>query len=220
MSEQKGIKKKSTEMREFEKRLAHYALAGTAVLGLPLASQASIIAGVTQTGTASTDSGSPTLNVSFDNAAVTDFTITAGFTGASSYPYISVSGPATTFFVGSDSGVFNYYPTAFATQPLVTGSPLGGNNGLLLKLKGLSSKGNFPNNSSAFLGVVFQIGSQNYLGWADIQVAEEISDPTATLLSTGYYSTPLASPEPSSIALFALGATGLAVLRRRSNAAR
>jgi PEP-CTERM motif len=220
----RNTKVKSGQAGDFEKKLMRYALAGTAVLGLPMASQATIIPGITQTGTASTDEGSSTLNISFDNAAVTDFTLIAGFSTEGSYPYVSVSGPATTFFVGSQSGEFAFYPTAFAAAYPnpggVTSGPLGGNSGKLLKLKSSSTKGNFPNNSSAYLGVVFQIGNQNYLGWADIAISEETTDPTATLLSSAYLSTPLSSPEPSSIALFALGAAGLAVIRQRRNAAR
>ncbi len=99
-------------------------------------------------------------------------------------------------------------------------------------------KGPWPNDGSfRYLGVSFTDRGTNYLGW--IQLSAQVCDPscpvsntTSQVAATQVATNPFASftlvsgdieaatPEPSSIALLAMGAAGLAALRaRRKNAA-
>jgi len=66
--------------------------------------------------------------------------------------------------------------------------------------------------------VLFQRCGNTCEGWAEISV--DVTDPSgsATLIQTAYNTTPLV-PEPSSLALFALGAVGIAAVKKRRKAA-
>jgi len=81
-------------------------------------------------------------------------------------------------------------------------------------------------NQTRYEGVRFQIGGQTHYGW--IATSANISDTAVELRISGwaYESTPntaiqtgeagpVATPEPSSLALFALGAAGIAAVMRR-----
>ena len=193
-----------------DKKWVSYAMAGSAILGLPLLTQAQTI-----TATPGTPAS---LNVHFDDLSVTDFTINAEFESFNNGPLSPTvfvnSGLPTTSFLGTGSPL---YPIAFASVADVALGSLGPTttNGKLLKLNQSPIKtGNWQNNGDAWLGVVFDISGQQYLGWADIAVALNSDTASATLGATGFE---VLAPEPSSIALLALGATGLAVLRKRRN---
>lgn len=89
--------------------------------------------------------------------------------------------------------------------------------------------GPFASGEPGFLGLIFDAGDDLFPGWAEIRVDDIDS---ITLLGYAYEDTgmpirigdtgngepgpgPAPAPEPSTLALFALGATGLAALRRR-----
>jgi hypothetical protein len=98
-----------------------------------------------------------------------------------------------------------------------------GTRGLLAGKASSFSSGNWtPGNGNAFLGLEFLDGSnQVHYGWAELRVN---SDFTETLYRIGYETTANTTintpasivPEPSELALFAAGAAGLALLRKRS----
>jgi hypothetical protein len=244
------MKKKSKNSRslDFEKKLARYALAGTAIAGMPLF--ASGISNISVTATPQT--GNVPLNFSLDGGGDIDFTLFEGFNlqGANYSVYVGVSGPSTTNFFGSGYPYPNFpsYPSAFASSTAVTGavggSTVSGSNNKLLSLLVINEgpvpynryKGNFQNNQNAYLGMTYEASGNIYLGWADILISASnglgpaSSQPpqgsfqrsdalppsvTITIEDSGSQLLSSATPEPSSIALFALGAAGLAALRTR-----
>ena len=92
-----------------------------------------------------------------------------------------------------------------------------------------SSSGSVPNNSSSYIGLEFTRNGQTYYGWADI--ATYVSDGSAqeVLLGYAYDSAPgegimagetanNVTPEPPTLALFALGAVGVLAFSRRRKA--
>jgi hypothetical protein len=113
-------------------------------------------------------------------------------------------------------------------------------NGTLSKTNNNDSSFNdypFPNDSKqfAYLGVEFQdpsLGDGTYYGWISVSAQ---TDAIATVNGWAFNNTPnscigagqtsgtcadATAPEPSSLALFALGAAGLAAVRARRKAAR
>lgn len=214
---------------DFDRVFVRYAVAGSAVIGLPLLAPAQTLTPTT----ISTVAGPTTVAVSFDGGP-TDFTLGVSYDqqlgSASVYAY----GPQTTSFLGPlPDPPFPGYPTAFTSSGAVFDDAFGtsASSGTLLKAAGNQSySGNWysAQNQTAYLGVLFQDNGVQYLGWADIMAqatvpqvptAQELSVPaepsaSATIESIGYEQV---APEPASIALLALGAAGLALLRKRRN---
>jgi hypothetical protein len=91
---------------------------------------------------------------------------------------------------------------------------------------GFSNSGWAEDPSAGFLGVRFDIGGNTHFGFVEIEVDTSANSNggainSPTVLSYGYETTPDAPvgvPEPSSLGLLALGASGIAALRRRRNA--
>lgn len=218
---------------DFDKAFVRYAVAGSAVLGLPLLAPAQVTT-TPQTLTVNSTTTTQSLPVSFDGIA-TDFTLGLNYNG--SYPSIYVTPGTTASFLGSAG-----YPTAFPSAGAVpggSGSTFVGPGTLVYKLTKAQFDvrgedippygGNWAfANDDSWLGVLFDSNGVQYLGWAQISTqmtsgsaqslitnSSDIESATATLESIGYE---LATPEPASIALLALGAAGLLLLRKRRSA--
>lgn len=98
--------------------------------------------------------------------------------------------------------------------------------------EGKFSGGNFGSAGDKFLGLKFDISGQAHFGWAELSVSQNDGAITAQLLGDAYEAcpnTPIAAgatssgpcsvpstvPEPGTLGLLALGATGLFALRRK-----
>ncbi len=168
--------------------------------------------------------------VSLDGSA-TDFNITVNATAPGTN--VEVSPLNGTLFVGDSN-----YPFALSEGlPILSGSP----TTTATKLTGYGPeglKGNWSNGGApAYLGVEFQISGETHFGWAEISASVgELGGASAELISYAYndvaydgtnlYESSIAAgdlttatPEPSSRALYAIGAAGILALRRRRRAA-
>ena len=199
---------KETGTLDFERRLVRYALAGSAVLGVPAVSQASTLP-------VSVTAGN-NYPVSFDKTQ-TDFTLNASTSVVNDVFVDAVNGAE---FVASGT-----YPTALNQGAYIySGSPTatGGTLSVLIS----SYKGHWSNTGSpAYLGVVFNRTSATYYGWAEIEAFVNTGGASADLIAYSYNPTAgqgieagqvfSATPEPSTLALYAFGAAGILALRRR-----
>ena len=206
---------------EFEKRLVRYAMAGSAVLGVPAVSHASTIL-FQSVNQPITTSNSP-FAVSFDGSA-TDFTIAASEIGVQGVQAYVQNGSV---FLG---------PAGFNPLALAMGAEIYANStttsiGKLATVYNSGYYGNWPHTGSpAYLGVVFQISGATHVGWAQIATSVSSAMSSAELIDYAYNTVAYdgtnavessiaagetGTPEPSSLALYALGAAGILALRRR-----
>jgi hypothetical protein len=214
-----------------EKKLAAYALAGGAALLSATPAQAALIVITPDTPIAisvATDEQPQQYLLDMDSDGVDDF----GFFVLSlidpdpDYPgqfdSVLVSGLDYNYIAGTTDGC-NCYPiaTRFTTIPGALAS-----NPTLYKAKLLSRYtydgvpelyGNWENSlaSRGLIGVNFLLGnSVPVQGFIDVSV--EFGSASLTIHQWGW-DTDAPVPEPSTMAMFALGAVGIAALRRRRN---
>ncbi len=203
---------------DFEKKLIRYALMGGAALAVPAVSYATPIVTFENT----TILGNSSLPVDLDG--VLAFTLQTYV--SSSEAEVSVTGPGTTQFVGlPPGGPFQAYAGALGGNTLISSSSDFTVATAPTKLSKWESHylatGYWNPDGEAFLGLQFQVSGVTHYGFALIQI--NVNDPSAsaTLIETGYESsanagiTTPAIPEPSTLALFALGAAGILAIKRR-----
>jgi hypothetical protein len=255
------VKSGGSAARQFDRKLARYALAGSALLAAPMAADAEIVfSGPVD----EVVSNGGYLSVSFDKSAETDFTLTAELYNSGGGYYATAEGYT---FVGSDSaGVtigavtgnigpstylptvgymsLNYYETYYDDVEKYRSYQYScghSNFGRTDYCTGYSyyyveegpyveSGGVLPIDSGSpyYLGFDFTRSGNTFYGWAQVETYVTANSAEVELIDYAYNNTPstpiLAGdeaspvPEPSSIALFAMGAAGLAVLRRRTQA--
>ena len=118
-------------------------------------------------------------------------------------------------------------PAALAAGALI--DPVNGTFGTNGKLSSpVTGKGNFPVNGEAYLGFYFTEADGLHAGWADLAMAGTTDGTNASVTVNSYAyendpNTPIlagqtvaaATPEPTSLSLIAMGAAGIAELRRR-----
>ncbi len=206
----------------FERKLGRYALAGTALLGLPAIAQAGPIFYSGPLNETVTNGNTLTVNLPVVGPSAS-FTISAT-TGTTPrfFQSIDVSGTDTSFVDDASN-----FPVDLNAGDIISAANATGPGGQLSGFVEVPPKlysGNWPRNGTpGLLGLSFTSGADQFNGWARI-----IADPgglegpeSATLVDFAYNETPgdpIAAgeaPEPSSLALFGLGAAGIVALRKR-----
>jgi hypothetical protein len=192
-----------TQKFPLDGRLARYALAGAALLAASGTAKASIIfiGGLD----APVTPGTP-LNVNFDGGTA-EFSLNVS-TGATKEIWLQ----------GMGATRFNLGPLSFGAPITVANTTASGFQDLFKEANGVQP---WDATTHGYIGVRFTTSAQQYLGWAELTL--DLDTPGAVLNSIAYNNTPGGPitagegsvPEPSSMALFAAGAAGLAVLRRR-----
>lgn len=181
---------------------------------VPAVSPAAVIYSGIQNLSVNSGTGPSSLSVDVDGNSVTDFDLSVNSTTAF---FASVSGSV---LRGGDP-TYAHQLGAMETVGPVDASWAGGSS-TLTEYKSSAYKGEWaPPNQEGRVGFVFLDGSDVHYAWARVRVDVDTIGATtsATAIDWAYESqvdTPLSSvPEPSSLALLATGAAGLAILRTR-----
>jgi hypothetical protein len=195
--------------QNFEKKLARYALAGSALLGVPAAHAGTVYSGILD----STATAASPVSIYIAGGGDFSFTVAPDVFGA----HFNASASTGNFF---NDGL----------TPLTAGTPItlvntSSSGGELMKSETPPTGPWAAQSGFAYLGLRFTMSSQEYLGWA--QIAIDPGTPSLTLHDYAYNDVAGDSinagdgavPEPSSLALFAMGAAGVVALRRRRKAA-
>jgi hypothetical protein len=208
-----------------DSRLARCATLAGAALTLPFAANAGLITGV---GPGVVTASSSPFNWDIDGDGTADFSFLVNdSTETPSFPTIQVTALGSNSYTNVDGGA----DALTGGQIIDAGDTTGTGTATLQKAKlkeTWKQFGPWPGDgTSAYLGIQFDIDGNMHLGWIQLSAtAGTPSGGTLDLESFGYESDPEVSqittpgaPEPSTLALLALGAAGLLVARKRKVAA-
>ncbi len=222
----------------FDRKWSTYALAGSAFLSMAgTATAAPIITNVNQT--ISVPDGSQQVQnyeLDLNNDNTIEFLLSAFTNIVSEWEYgrgvsITAMQNGAEWVYGNANALYiNGYPIPLAGGTMIDGSLAFATNGkspkYLLSDTNGSLKGSWPNDlqQSRYLGLRFLIGQSTHYGWAE--VSTQLGSADMTIVRYAYESeagvgiqVPSGDvPEPSTMALFALGAAGVMALKRKRKA--
>lgn len=211
-------KTKKTES-QLEKKLAMYALAGAAVLAPGVANAGTItyVSGVNVT----KNQGDPAYNLSI--GGTTYLTVSAFLNPIGAEVDGNAANGSQILMSGGSVADLAFGNIIDPTNPTNWGS-----GGKMVATDSTSTNGNWPNNGSAgYLGFYFDSGSGKQAAWAHINTSSSVSTSSFTVLDYAYSDNAnlsitagqtvgsTATPEPSTLAMLALGGAGLIAYRRR-----
>ncbi|MFN3327068.1 MAG: PEP-CTERM sorting domain-containing protein [Bryobacteraceae bacterium] len=202
--------RKSPRQLGFDRKLGFYALAGGLAFTLPQQSQAGSIAysGPQNITVTNSVGGTETHGVDVNGDGFIDFTFAAYFD------------PGVVARVNVTPGAGNAGDSISSSSTLTTSTAL-----LRETWQYGGVYGKWGNGTPSYLGLRFLISDNDHYGWAKVSVTTDLNFGSSfTIHDWAYQTQPdtaiLAGeigeiPEPSSLALFALGAAGFAALRKR-----
>ncbi|MCC6537393.1 MAG: PEP-CTERM sorting domain-containing protein [Bryobacterales bacterium] len=207
----------SKSLSSFDSKLAAYALTGGAMIAGAPAAQATLVTvtpGTAPTVYVATGGGSQSYNLDMDSDGATDFIFTAesSMYGLEQRDIVRMNG-SYGLLVGS-SGQYTVVPFTTVEDALAA-SPTLAKSKLLARYTydggDPTFTGDWQNGQRAFIGVVFGLNTgAPKRGFIDVTV--QLGSAQFTINQWGY-DQPV--PEPSTVALLALGAAGVAALRRK-----
>ncbi len=209
-------------------RLFAYALAG----GAALASATPANAAVIHYGGPTLDTAGSSFNLDLDGDLTTDFTFQSGAGDSTAMIEAFVNFPA-----GGVTGPLTLGTPVNATTTFATSSPYKLAKAFVDSAGVVtSSSGPYAIAPNQYMGLTFDIGGVAHYGWARLELYGTGTPEANGLLAQGQLDIRLmeyayetnnrgaiaagqtAVPEPSTLALFALGAAGIAAMRRRKAA--
>lgn len=213
--------------RPWERKLAVYAVASGALLGLPGAAQAGLITNVLPTPVVVNANG--TYSLDFDADGTNDVLLSAnvypGGVGIGAYAFVSAQG-LNGALIGTDSlGEFAVPLSTPGTVTVITN--WSSEPAVLVGAQTLYGKGSvkvdgpwaLENGNFHWFAARFQLADGvTTTGWANVYASASSGSSQFIITATAYDAPSTATPEPCTMALFAAGAAGILAWRRRKAA--
>ena len=206
MARKNTLEQKNT--RRLQKQLTAYSVAAGAVLALASTADAAPLIYSGKMNVALNDPGNPYF-IDLDGDGNDDFKLSPFVTYFGPFSFVTISGLS-----GAQVGLQpnNYFVQKFnESYHIVPGNPA--NWSSYGWLNGFFYGGGVFNGDHGFIGIKFDIGANEHLGW--IEYEGDLGQASGTIVSWAYEQNPVPLPGTFSLGLLALGAAGVARLRQR-----